>query len=244
MSRNEVLRRALQAAGITTTDLAATVGVDPKSVERWISKGRVPHPRHRIAAAAAVREDVNVLWPDVVRRAVKVGADRELVALYPRRSDMPRSLFRDLISTATTRLWFGGYTSYFIWLDTAEAGATIAAKAQAGADVRFLLGDPASDVTRQRESIEGSPLTIATRIALTQAEITKTGSPLPVRLSDRHIAMSVWVFDDDALVATHIGDELGQDSVTLHLRRQQTGGAFDRYVEHFEHLWGTAREGS
>lgn len=244
MSRNEVLHRALQAAGITTTDLAAAIGVDPKSVERWISKGRVPHPRHRIAAATAVREDVNVLWPDVVRRAVKRGADRELVALYPRRSDMPRSLFRDLISAASTRLWFGGYTSYFIWLDTPEAGPTLAAKAQAGADVRFLLGDPASEVTRHRETIEGSPLTIATRIALTQAEIAKTGSSLPVRHSDRHIAMSVWIFDDDALVATHIGDELGQDSVTLHLRRQQMGGAFDRYAEHFEHLWDAAKEDS
>jgi len=37
--------------------------------------------------------------------------------------------------------------------------------------------------------------------------------------------------------STHIGDGLGQDSVTYHLHRQADGGAFDRYVEHFELLW-------
>lgn len=243
MPRNEVLHRALHIAGITTSDLAATVGVDPKTVDRWISKGRVPHPRHRVAAATAVREDVDVLWPDVVRRAVKVGADRELVAVYPRRSDMPRTLFRELITAARTRLWFGGYTSYFVWLETPDVGATLAAKAESGADIRFLLGDPDSDVTRTREAIEDSPLTISTRIALTQAELAKVPNPVPVRLSDRHIAMSVWIFDDDALVATHIGDGLGQDSVTLHLHRRQVGGVFDRYRDHFAQLWDTAREG-
>jgi hypothetical protein len=202
----------------------------------------MPHPRHRVKAAELLREDVDVLWPDVVRRAVKVGADRELIAVYPRRSDMPRSLFRDLIAAAGGRLWFGGYTSYFVWLDTPDAGALLAAKVQAGADVRFLLGDPDSEVTRQREEIESTPLTVSTRVALTRAEIAKVETPLPVRLSDRHIAMSVWVFDDDALISTHIGDGLGQDSVTLHLRRRQDGGAFDRYAEHFERLWDSARE--
>jgi hypothetical protein len=54
--------------------------------------------------------------------------------------------------------------------------------------------------------------------------------------------MSAWVFDDEAIVSTHIGDLLGQDSVTLHLRRRQTGGVFDRYVEHFERLWHGARQ--
>jgi hypothetical protein len=87
-----------------------------------------------------------------------------------------------------------------------------------------------------------STLTVSTRVALTRAEIAKAGTPLPVRLSDRYIAMSVWVFDDDALVSTHIGDGLGQGSVTLHVRRRQDGGAFDRYAEHFERLWNDARE--
>lgn len=153
---------------------------------------------------------------------------------------MPRALFRELITASRSRLWFGGYTSYFLWLDTPDAGPLLSAKAQAGADVRFLLGDPDSEVTHRREEIESTPLTVSTRIALTRAEIAKLDAPLAVRLSDRHIAMSVWIFDDEALVSTHIGDSLGQDSVTLHLHRRQQGGATDRYIEHFESLWSAA----
>lgn len=192
-------------------------------------------------AAAVLGQDVGVLWPDVVRRAVKVGADRELVAVYPRRLDMPRSLFGELIEAARQRLWFGGYTSYFVWLDVEGVGGTLSAKLTAGADMRWLLGDPDSAVTGQRESIEDTPLTVSTRIAMTRAELAKAGLDSTVRFSDRHIAMSVWVFDDDMLVSTHIGAGLGQDSVTLHLQRRQHGGAFDRYLDHFEQLWTAAR---
>lgn len=227
-------------AGLTVGDLASRCDVDAKTVERWISRGRIPHPRSRVRAAGVLGKDVEVLWPEAVRRSIKVGTDRELVGIYPRRSDLPRSLFRELIERARTRLWFGGYTSYFVWLEVPNAAATIGAKADAGADVRFLLGDPRSRITTERERVEATPLTLATRIAMTQAEIAKSPSPLPVRLSDRHIAMSVWVFDEEAIVATHIGAGLGQDSVTLHLRRCGTDGPFDRYVEHFEALWTDA----
>ncbi|MER7168354.1 XRE family transcriptional regulator [Micromonospora sp. NPDC000207] len=124
-----------------------------------------------------------------------------------------------------------------MWLEVRSAAAALAAKVKSGADVRFMLGDPDSQVTSERERLEATPLTLATRIAMTRAEITKVDAEIPVRLSDRHIAISVWIFDDEAIVATHIGVGLGQDSVTLHLRRAQQGGVFDRYVEHFDSLW-------
>ncbi|MEU7678352.1 helix-turn-helix transcriptional regulator [Micromonospora taraxaci] len=241
MTRNDVLGHALKSAGLTVNDLAEKCSVDAKTVERWISRGRVPHPRSRMRAAGVLGQDVEVLWPEAVRRAVKVGSDREVVGVYARRSDLPRSLFRELIDKAGTRLWFGGYTSYFVWLEVPNAATTLGTKAQDGADVRFLLGDPGSEVTGARERIEATPLTLATRIAMTQAEIAKSPQPLAIRMSERHVAMSVWVFDDEAIVATHIGAGLGQDSVTMHLRRRESGGPFDRYVEHFESLWEDAR---
>ncbi|WP_256092076.1 XRE family transcriptional regulator [Micromonospora haikouensis] len=188
-------------------------------------------------AAEVSGEDVRVLWPEMIRRAVKVGSDRELIGIYPRRADLPRPAFRDAIGQASSRLWFGGYTSYFLWLEVPGISATLEAKASAGADLRFLLGDPDSPVTAERERIEATPLTLSTRIAMTRAELSKVGATIPVRFSTRHLAMSVWLFDEEAIVATHIGAGLGQDSVTLHLRRRQDGGAFDRYVEHFESLW-------
>ncbi|QKW17176.1 XRE family transcriptional regulator [Verrucosispora sp. NA02020] len=227
----------MSAAGFTAADLAERCDVDAKTVERWVSRGRVPHPRSRVRAAQVLSKDVSMLWPDIIRRAAKLGTDRELVGMYPRRADLPRSIFREAIARAESRLWFGGYTSYFVWLEVPDGAAVLGAKAKAGVDVRFLLGDPDSPVTAERDRLEATPLTLATRIAMTRAEISKVDAGVPVRLSDRHIAMSVWIFDDEAIVATHIGAGLGQDSVTLHLRRAQDGGVFDRYVEHFESLW-------
>jgi hypothetical protein len=98
-----------------------------------------------------------------------------------------------------------------------------------------------SSITRERERIEATPLTVSTRIELTRAEIAKADVPIPIRYSERHLALSVWLFDDDAIVSNHIGAGLGQDSVTLHLRRRVPGGAVDRYAEHFESLWQAAR---
>jgi hypothetical protein len=44
---NERLRTTMLRAGLTVADLAECAGVEVKTVERWISLGRVPHRQHR-----------------------------------------------------------------------------------------------------------------------------------------------------------------------------------------------------
>lgn len=46
---NERLRAVLLERGASVADLAAAVGVDPKTVERWITRGRTPYRKHRYA---------------------------------------------------------------------------------------------------------------------------------------------------------------------------------------------------
>ncbi|WFE42514.1 helix-turn-helix transcriptional regulator [Micromonospora sp. WMMD998] len=65
---NQALRAALADAGQTVEGLAEQVGVDPKTVARWVTPGRVPHPRHRSAAATALGREVGDIWPDVLKR--------------------------------------------------------------------------------------------------------------------------------------------------------------------------------
>jgi transcriptional regulator with XRE-family HTH domain len=242
----DALRSALADARMSQQDLARAVGVDEKTVSRWVADvGRTPHPRHRWATAAALEVDEQVLWPQAVRTAVKTGPDREVVTVYPYRSRVPSSLWRELLAGATQRLMFAGYTNYFLWLEVNNFHNTVTRKAESGVDVRFLVGDPDSDVTRQREQIEGVALTVSTRITVTLDELTKarrTAPQVQARLSDRHIATSVFVFDEDMIVCTHLADLLGHDSPTLHLRRRQADGLFDRFAGHVEHLWKDARE--
>ncbi|MFI7577190.1 Scr1 family TA system antitoxin-like transcriptional regulator [Micromonospora sp. NPDC049497] len=76
-------------AGVTAESLADRAGVDPKTAARWVTPGRVPHPRHRAAVSAALGRPIGELWPDVVRR-------REPVWFLPwaeveRRADTLRS---------------------------------------------------------------------------------------------------------------------------------------------------------
>lgn len=65
---NQSLRAAMADTGATVESLAEQVGVDPKTVARWITPGRVPHPRHRAAAATALGREIEDIWPDVFRR--------------------------------------------------------------------------------------------------------------------------------------------------------------------------------
>jgi transcriptional regulator with XRE-family HTH domain len=60
---NEPLRRALLRARLREDDVAARLGVDPKTVRRWLN-GRLPYPHNRAAIAELVGADEAELWPD------------------------------------------------------------------------------------------------------------------------------------------------------------------------------------
>jgi hypothetical protein len=52
MPRNQRLADAIGSSGRSVEDLASEVGAHPKTLERWVSSGRLPHD---LAAGAAVR---------------------------------------------------------------------------------------------------------------------------------------------------------------------------------------------
>ncbi|RAY12244.1 XRE family transcriptional regulator [Actinomadura craniellae] len=241
---NDALRKAMAEAKVTERELAERCGVDSKTVARWITEdGRLPHPRHRWAASEALGVDEAMLWPDAIRKNVKTGPDREVAAVYPHRSDCPKSVWRALIAGADRELTFAGYTNYFLWLEIPNLRSVLRRKAERGCRVRFLIGDPDSEVTRRREEAEQVPLTVGTRIRITLDELGKlAGAPgVEARYGDEHIALSVFVFDDEMLVTPHLARLVGHDSPMIHLRRVQEDGLFDRFAYHAAELWRTGR---
>jgi lambda repressor-like predicted transcriptional regulator len=69
---NERLRSAMRENGVTIKDLARTVGVDEKTVTRWL-EGRTPYPRHREAVATHLGHEQATLWPTVfVKKSIRV----------------------------------------------------------------------------------------------------------------------------------------------------------------------------
>jgi transcriptional regulator with XRE-family HTH domain len=65
---NERLRALLLERGQTPDKLAEAVSVDPKTVERWVTKGRTPYRAHRYAVAAFLGVDESYIWPDALGR--------------------------------------------------------------------------------------------------------------------------------------------------------------------------------
>lgn len=189
-----------------------------------------------------------MLWPKAVRNSLKTGTDRELVRSYPYRSACPSSGWGELIQAASKDIVLAGYTNYFLWLDQPAFVDTLRRKAEAGCRVRFLIGDPDGDVTRQRERIEDVALSVSTRIRITLEHLAKLRSAAGVeaRFSDEsdamnHVSLSVFRFDQDALVTPHLARLVGHDSPLLHLRRHGAGGMYDRFAEHAEELWERGR---
>ncbi|TGB13326.1 XRE family transcriptional regulator [Streptomyces sp. MZ04] len=185
-----------------------------------------------------------MLWPKALTDRVKTGGDLEIVRSYPYRSACPSTVWADLVGGASKDIFFAGYTNYFLWTQLPAFSDTLRRKTGAGCRVRFLIGDPEGEVTRQREIIEDVALTVSTRVRMTLEALGQLGplDGLEARYSapedaPNHVALSVFRFDDDALVTPHLARLVGHDSPLLHLRRRGDGGMFDRFRDHAEELW-------
>lgn len=235
----------MTSAGLSPPQLAVWVGVSGKTVERWVADaGLIPHARNREDACRALGVDEEMLWPRAVKDRVKTGGDREIVRSYPYRSSCPSTVWGELVADASEEIFFAGYTNYFLWLEQPAFVSTLRTKLERGCRVRFLLGDPDGDTTRNREAVEDVALRVSTRIRITLEHLGRLGSHerLETRFSApadaaNHVSLSVFRFDDQALVTPHLARLVGHDSPLLHLRRCGDGGMFDRFAEHAEELW-------
>ncbi|MGK5641624.1 XRE family transcriptional regulator [Streptomyces sp. URMC 126] len=156
---------------------------------------------------------------------------------------MARLRSRVPVASAREELFFAGYTNYFLWTQVPVLSELLRRKAGAGCRVRFLLGDPDGEVTRNREAVEDAELTVSARIRTTRRHLRSLVPAVEARFSApadavNHVSLSVFRFDGSALVTPHLASLVGHDSPMLHLRKQGDGGLFDRFTEHAEELWG------
>lgn len=236
----------MQSARLSPRQLASRVGVSSKTVERWVADpDLIPHARNREDASQALGVEVTMLWPRAAKDRGRSGADSEMVHSYPYRSACPSTVWGDLVGGAGRSCSSRGTRTTSSGRSSRMFGVTLRGRLEAGCRVRFLLGDPDGEVTRERERVEGAALTVSTRIRITLGELAKLGpvDGLEVRFSGaddavNHVGLSVFRFDDDVLVTPHLARTVGHDSPMFHLRRAGDGGMFGRFAEHAEELWG------
>ena len=100
---NEPLRRALLRARLRENDVAARLGVDPKTVRRWLN-GRVPYTGNRAALADLLDADEADLWPGAGGPLTVASRPEEMGSIYPHRWAVPRETWARFFESAEHEL--------------------------------------------------------------------------------------------------------------------------------------------
>jgi transcriptional regulator with XRE-family HTH domain len=239
---NERLKRALVEAGVTEHDVAARLGVDTKTVRRWL-EGRRPYPRHRSALANLLRVDQTTIWRHEapVPQASQHGA-AELEASYAHRWAVPREVWQWLFSQAKQEIGILVYSGLFLAEDVGLL-RILMEKAGSGVSVRILLGDPDSPCVAERGADEGVDEAMAAKIrnSIVLYRPLQETDGVEIRLHGTILYASLYRADDDVLVNPHAYGVTASHAPVLHMRRTGDRDMASTYLDSFQRVWSSAR---
>ena len=239
MARNQRLADALVRKGLTPGQLAAEIGHNPKTVERWVSGGQVPYPRSREMLARVLDAPVALLFPEL---ASSFSGTDELVGLYATRAEVPVSLIATLAREATRNIDLCAFSATWLWDSIPAFADLLAERSAAGVAVRVCLGDPASEAVRLRGVEEGIGAAMAGRcqLAISYTAPLVAAVPGAVRLTRATLYASIFRFDDEVLTNFHLFGNPAAASPVMHLRRRRNNGIAANVERTFEAVWAQA----
>jgi lambda repressor-like predicted transcriptional regulator len=239
---NERLRTALLQGDVSVVELAQHVGVDPKTIERWVG-GRVPYRRHRQVVATRLGVSEVYLWPGALAaEQVASASESEILTVYPHRWTVPRDTWGQLFDSAESEIGVLVYSGMFL-ADDAGLLSMFRAKAENGVRVRVLLGDPDSAEVATRGEHEGIGDSLPSKVrnaAVLYRPLLPAG--VQVRQHATILYNSIYRADDQLLVNPHVYGQPAAQSPVLHLRQIAGGNLVTTYLDSFERVWSEARE--
>lgn len=254
---NERLRSAILEAGMSLAEFGEAVGVDPKTVERWIAKDRVPHRAHRLKSSSILGRTDVFLWPTTESDPrSRAAAKAEFVELFPNRGSVPSSTWVELLGSAHESIDLLAYAGSFLHDSVPSFAERLSERAAEGVSVRLLFGDPSSDAVALRGKEEGIGELMAARCALTWnyfAPILNgdsgidgsgadgAGDGVQARQHGCTLYASLFRFDDALLVNPHAYGAAAGHSPVLHLNRVPGGQLFSHYLDSFDRTWQEAK---
>jgi transcriptional regulator with XRE-family HTH domain len=237
---NELLRRLLLQAHLREDDVAARLGVDPKTVRRWLN-GRVPHPHNRAAVADLLGAQEADLWPDVTGTVTTRVTPDELVTVYPHRSAIPREVWFQFFASAEREIGILAYSALFLAKDTGILHL-LADKGRAGATVRIALADPEGRHAAEpsEEGCIDDATAAAVRSALALYRPLNEVENIEIRLHETVLYNSICRADDHLLVNQHAYGISAAHAPIFCLCGTPSGEMTALYLDSFERVWAYA----
>ncbi|MFI5986375.1 helix-turn-helix domain-containing protein [Streptomyces sp. NPDC051555] len=241
---NERLRGAIVESNLKLEQVAARLGVSPKTVERWIADPkRKPYRRFQYAIASLLRREVSYLWPDErTSEEVMASSGSEVLTLYPHRSVVPPDTWTKLYSGAAAHFDVLVYSGFWLTEDP-RFHRVVRERSADGVPVRFMLGDPNSPAVAVRGEDEGIGAAMASKVRnalLNYAPLFKLPG-VEFRLHSTTLYNSIYRADNELLANGHVYGVGAYMAPVLHLQRVPGGELFDTYAESVERVWESSR---
>lgn len=225
-------------AGMTPMALARTVGVDAKSVARWIAEDRMPYPVTRVKVAGALGQEETFLWPALLEDSDACAiAAAEIDRVWSTRSSISSEAWHALFTKASKELDILVYAGAFL-IETLDLADVLDWKVSHGTRVRILVGDAGSAAVRSRAeelSLDWLPLRCQSTF-----DYLRRVPGIWLRQHGTSHYVSVFRFDDILLANTHAYGAWACHSPVLQLRKASSGRIFDFYRHSFERVWAQA----
>jgi hypothetical protein len=226
-------------AGFREDDLAARLGVDPKTVRRWLN-GRVPYPHNRASIAELLGAEEADLWPGASGTLTARVRPGELGTVYPHRWAVPRDVWIRFFSSAKREIDILAYSALFLAQDRGILHL-LADKGHAGVVVRIALGDPESSYADQRgEEDIGDAMPAKIRKALMLYRSAAEPKNVEIRLHQTMLYNSIYRADDQLFVNQHTYGIPTEQAPVFCLHDTGSGEMTALYRDSFERVWAWA----
>jgi hypothetical protein len=246
---NDRLVQQLHAKRLSYPRFATLVGVDVKTVRRWLANATYNVREDNARRAAGVLDCTpHDLWPNqflpsTANTLTATSPDGPFTAtLYASRTQLPIAAWKQHFADATTGIDILVFAATFLF-DTLDGFPDILLDAATrGVQVRFLVGDPdsATMIIRGDEEAIGEAVIARCRTTVELLAPHANTPGLHIRTHCSTLYTSIYRVDDTMIVNFHIYGSPGRNNPVLVLSRHHEPRLWATLEQAFTRVWDNA----